>query len=62
LIFGDFFAHQENIWITLQLFSKRFIQCLAIRDFSHKHVGVLGYFPSASPLREGERIEARGWR
>jgi uncharacterized metal-binding protein len=35
LILGDFFAHQENIGITLQLFSERFIQRLAIRDFSH---------------------------
>src|SRR5437899_6256293 len=41
LIFGDFLAHQENIWIPLEFFRERFIECLTISDFSH------GFAPSA---------------
>src|ERR1700736_5706735 len=35
MVLGDFLAHQENIWVALQLFSERFIQRLTISDFPH---------------------------
>ena len=41
VIFSDFLAHQKNVWIALQLFSQRFVECLAISNFSH------GFAPSA---------------
>src|SRR5213593_1486217 len=41
LIFGNLFAHQKNIRISLQFLSERFIECLTISDFSH------GFAPSA---------------
>src|SRR5436309_8221840 len=41
LVFGDFLAHQENIWIPLEFFRERFIERLTISDFSH------GFAPSA---------------
>src|SRR5437016_582351 len=28
VIFGDFLAHEENVWITLQFFHERFVQRL----------------------------------
>ena len=35
VIFGDFFAHEKNIWVALELFGERFVQRLTICDFSH---------------------------
>src|SRR5712692_11135968 len=35
VIFGDFLAHEENVWITLQFFHERFVECLTISNFSH---------------------------
>ena len=35
LIFGDLFAHEKNIGIALKFFGERFVQCLAICNFSH---------------------------
>ena len=35
LVFRDLFAHQKNIWITLEFLCERFIKGLTIRDFSH---------------------------
>ena len=36
VVFRDFFAHQKNVRIALQFFRERFIECLAISDFSHR--------------------------
>src|ERR1051325_6636130 len=35
LIFGDFFAHKNNVRIAFEFFSQRFVEGLAIGDFSH---------------------------
>ena len=35
VVFGDFFAHQEDVRIALQFFGERFVERLAISDFSH---------------------------
>src|SRR5882724_10580795 len=35
LIFRDLFPHEKNVRIALEFFSERFVDCLAIRDFSH---------------------------
>ena len=35
VVFGDFFSHQKDIRIALQLFRERFVQRLTISDFSH---------------------------
>ena len=38
VVFGDFFAHQENVRIALQFFRERFVQRLAISDLAHLRV------------------------
>src|SRR5205085_11154518 len=35
VVFGDFLAHQENIRIALEFFGERFVERLAVGDFSH---------------------------
>ena len=35
VVFGDFLAHQEDIRIALQFFGERFVERLAISNFSH---------------------------
>ena len=35
VVFGDFFAHQEDIRVALDFFGERFVQRLAVGDFSH---------------------------
>src|SRR5947208_9242512 len=41
LVFRNLFAHQKDIWITLELFRERLVERLTICDFSH------GLAPSA---------------
>src|SRR5947207_3499695 len=35
VVFGDFFAHQKDIRIALQLLGQRFVQSLTVCDLSH---------------------------
>src|SRR5438034_9387990 len=35
IVFGDLFAHEENVRITLQFFRERFVERLAISNFPH---------------------------
>ena len=48
VVFSDFFAHQEDVRIARQLFGERFVERLAVSDFSHAlasvHVGVIVKF------------------
>src|SRR5205809_7244860 len=49
LIFGDLFAHQKNIRVPLEFFPKRFIERLAISDFSHVSSELEMAHPRAAP-------------
>ena len=35
VVFGDLFTHQEDVRIARQLFGERFVERLAVSDFSH---------------------------
>src|SRR6185369_7509878 len=50
LIFGNLFAHEKNVRITLKLLRERFVECLTISNFPHPLFSVAAAVSAAGPL------------